>query len=66
MPSPSRLAAARALHAVFGQGGRVPEGWKVIGARTATGALVVDAQGTADITPLRGAASVHFLIAPSQ
>lgn len=27
MPSPSRLAAARALHAVFGEGGRVPEGW---------------------------------------
>lgn len=27
MASPSRLAAARALHAVFGEGGRVPEGW---------------------------------------
>lgn len=27
MPSPARLAAARALHAVFGEGSRVPEGW---------------------------------------
>jgi 16S rRNA (cytosine967-C5)-methyltransferase len=27
VPAPSRLAAARALHAVFGEGSRVPEGW---------------------------------------
>lgn len=27
MPSPSRSAAARALHVVFGEGARVPEGW---------------------------------------
>lgn len=27
MTSPSRLAAARALHAVFGDGSRIPEGW---------------------------------------
>jgi 16S rRNA (cytosine967-C5)-methyltransferase len=27
MPSPSRTAAARALHAVFGENARVPEGW---------------------------------------
>ncbi len=27
MTSPSRLAAARALHAVFGDGSRIPDGW---------------------------------------
>lgn len=27
VPTPSRLAAARALHAVFGQGNRVPDAW---------------------------------------
>ncbi|MBL9200845.1 MAG: hypothetical protein JNL39_10080, partial [Opitutaceae bacterium] len=41
---------------------RVPEGWKVTGARTASGALPVDAQGTADITALKGNAKMRFQI----
>ncbi len=41
---------------------RVPEGWRVIGARTVARTLTVDAQGTADITELKGAASVRFQI----
>ena len=41
---------------------RVPDGWKVIGARTATGPLVVGAHSTVDLSALRGSVSVRFQV----
>ena len=45
---------------------RVPEGWKVISARTDNGALVLDADGTVDLTKLRGKGSVLFQASQSR
>jgi hypothetical protein len=39
---------------------RVPDGWKVVSAKAGAQDLKVDAQGTADITELKGKASLRF------
>jgi hypothetical protein len=39
---------------------RVPEGWQVLKARSASRELSVDERGTADISSLKGSAQVNF------
>jgi len=41
---------------------RVPDGWRVTGARAGITDLMVDERGTADISTLKGRASVHFQV----
>jgi hypothetical protein len=41
---------------------RVPEGWKVISATSGSQTLTVDNQGTANVSVLKGKASVHFRV----
>ena len=45
---------------------RVPEGWKVVGAKTGTRRFEVDQKGTADISELKGKHLLEFQVAPTK